>query len=218
VNAKQTSTLLGRFVEHQTSFYPLPTSDAQWAIQKPEEAIALSVSAIKNRNTGSKKSAKKRNLSLLKAVLQPPSVSSGILSAKDTFFAAKEKALVKFSYRGDNFTAHFGNATFEVLDTSLEAFILSQPMVDTQIITELGGEGAAETTLGDLWKKLLVQANGQYVELLTNGYANIFYIKDVNGVLRAVDVRWNSVGWGVDVDALDGHRWDGGHQVFSRNS
>ena len=39
--AKQTNMLLGRLVEHHEAFDPLPTKDAQWAIQNPKDAAAL---------------------------------------------------------------------------------------------------------------------------------------------------------------------------------
>ena len=37
---KQTPMLLGRLVEHQEYFNPLPTKDAQWVIQNPKDAAA----------------------------------------------------------------------------------------------------------------------------------------------------------------------------------
>ena len=60
------------------------------------------------------------------------------------------------------------------------------------------------------------QSNG---DLLTNGYANIFYVRDVNGELRAVFVGWGGVGWSVRAYSVgDPDAWRGGDRVFSRNS
>jgi len=41
------------------------------------------------------------------------------------------------------------------------------------------------------------QKNGEDGVLLNNGYANIFYIRDQNGVLRAVRVYWDDGSWRV---------------------
>ena len=55
--------------------------------------------------------------------------------------------------------------------------------------------------------------------LLNNGYANIFYIKDQNGVLRPVGVYWCDDGWLVSAYSVGRpSRWDAGGRVFSRNS
>ena len=58
--------------------------------------------------------------------------------------------------------------------------------VDGPILAELGGEAKAETTLTEVYSLMEAQKNGENGPLLTNGYANIFYVRDVNGALRAV--------------------------------
>lgn len=65
------------------------------------------------------------------------------------------------------------------------------------------------------------QKNGEDGVLLTNGWANIFYLIGVNDEVFAVSVRWSSVNrqWFVRAWHLDGHgRWDGDDQVLSRDS
>jgi hypothetical protein len=63
------------------------------------------------------------------------------------------------------------------------------------------------------------QKNGEGGVLLNNGYANIFYIRDQNRVLRAVGVNWHVDGWNVLADSVEHpRRWNDGDQVFSRNS
>lgn len=63
------------------------------------------------------------------------------------------------------------------------------------------------------------QGNGEDGILLTNGYVNIFYIRDIKGVFWAVDCRWGGDGGGVNADSVESpSEWDGGDQVFSRNS
>jgi hypothetical protein len=90
--------------------------------------------------------------------------------------------------------------------------------VDTPIITELGGEKVAETTLTEMFALLQKQANGKKGDLLTSGYANIFYVRDRTGVLRAVGADWYDAGWSVYAfEVSSPHAWRAGFQVFSRN-
>ena len=63
------------------------------------------------------------------------------------------------------------------------------------------------------------QGNGEDGILLTNGYANIFYIRDIKGVFWAVSCRWIGGGWDVSASSVEDPRgWVGGGRVFSRNS
>ena len=63
------------------------------------------------------------------------------------------------------------------------------------------------------------QGNGEDGILLTNGYANIFYIRDIKGVFWAVGCGWDGGGWRVGAISVEDPRgWDGGRRVFSRNS
>jgi len=91
--------------------------------------------------------------------------------------------------------------------------------VDYSLINELGGEDGAETTLTELWGALLKQPHGKKGSLLTNGYANIFYIRSKNGVLRAVGAHWNDGGWNFCACPIEGPgEWSAGYLIFSRNS
>lgn len=65
------------------------------------------------------------------------------------------------------------------------------------------------------------QPNGEDGALLTNGYANIFYMRGVGGQVFAVSVLWFAVDrrWRVRAWHLGGgDDWDAGGQVFSCNS
>ena len=104
--------------------------------------------------------------------------------------------------------------------TSLAVYTLSQISPDGPIIDELGGS-KAETTLAHLYQLVRGQANGQAGLLLTNGYANVFYVRDVEGKLRAVSVYWYSIcrEWYVRADSVAGpDGWDAGSQVVSQVS
>jgi hypothetical protein len=88
------------------------------------------------------------------------------------------------------------------------------------IIPELGGEAKAETALTELHDLLKKQGNGEKEgDLLTDIRANIFYIRNIQGVLRAVGVHWCGGGWVVRAySTSDPDGWVAGRRVFSRNS
>lgn len=129
-------------------------------------------------------------------------------------YGPKTKPGVLISYLGDNFKQWFLGKVEEPLtkETTLRYAKLVKSSVDGPILAELGDK--AETTLAQIYALLELQKNGEGGVLLTNGWANIFY---VNG--RAVDVYWLGDGWHVDAYSVTGpDRWDDGLRVFSRNS
>jgi hypothetical protein len=213
--AKQTPILLGRFVEHQSHFNPLPTEDAQWAIQNPKDAAVLCITAIRNRNNGVPKT--ERTYRILQPITPKPVESNRPFNADETFF--NKKSGVKMVEHGSNFKSWFGGKVEEdAPDGELRPLTLTQSASDSEIIADLGGEAAAEVTLAEIWRLMERQANGGEGVLLTNRYANIFYVRDREGVLRTVCVCWRGLGWYAGAFALDGHGWRGARRVFSRNS
>jgi len=95
---------------------------------------------------------------------------------------------------------------------------LTKGSVDGPIIAELGGEAKAKTTLSELYDLLKKQSKSEECVLLTNGYANIFYIKDTSGVLRAVRVSRRDDGWYVVACSVENTcDWFAGRRVFSRS-
>lgn len=145
--------------------------------------------------------------------------------AKDKF--TKDSKEVKFYFYGiwNNFTNWFlagDSKTEEPLgEQELRYGNLIKISADSPIIEELGGEAKAETTLTELYDLLKKQANGEEGVLLINdGYANIFYIRDTAGVLRAVYVFWHGGdGWCVRAYSVeDSLEWLAGCRVFFRNS
>ena len=149
-------------------------------------------------------------------------------SATTERFVAKEKFVkdskeVEFYRIWDNFTNWFladdGKIEEPINKQTLRHGNLTKGSIDGPIIEELGGETKAETTLTELWDMLKKQPKGEDGDLLTNSYANIFYIKDTEGVLRAVFVDWHGVGWFVDADSVEySNEWAPGSRVFCCNS
>lgn len=138
--------------------------------------------------------------------------------ANEKFIEGKTTDGVKIAWIGDNFKANFLEKTENGVETTeLKIHKLDQDSLDAPIIAELGD--ADETTLAHFWELLKKQGSGQKGDLLTNGYANIAYIRDENMGLWAfyVHCRAGSGGWGVGAYSVeDPLRWDAGNQVVSR--
>lgn len=143
--------------------------------------------------------------------------------AKNKFkIDTSDQAPVKINYVGDNFNEWFlkddGKIEDQIAEQTLRYGKLRKSSVDGPIIAELGGEEKAETTLAELHSLMSQQPNGEDGVLLINGYANIFYVRDINGVLRAVDVRWHDDGWDVGASSVEfPNEWNDGYQIFARN-
>ncbi|MEK7076871.1 MAG: hypothetical protein AAB967_01425, partial [Patescibacteria group bacterium] len=127
MSAKQTPMLLGRFVEHQDRFSPLPTKDAQWAIQNPKDAAALCVAAIRNRP---KEPAPEHTYKVLRPPLPKP-VETSPFKADGTFFS--KSSGVKMVLHGSNFTNWFtGKVEDDAPEGMLVPKVLAQSAYDNE--------------------------------------------------------------------------------------
>ena len=195
---------------------------AQW--EEPLKRFLRKESCWSNVKSAEMPAPKPRTdlLKLVSTIVIP--ATTGTFVAKEKFVQdTGRKAKVKVSYLGDDFTAWFlsddGKTEEPITKQTLRYAKLRKGSVDGPIIAELGGEAKAEATLTEVFSLMEKQATGEEGVLLNNGRANLFYVKDQSGVLRAVFVRWHGDGWGVDADSVEGPgRWRGGGQVFSRNS
>ncbi len=156
--------------------------------------------------------------SLLEAITtaEVPSIASFV--AKEKFRSGKEIDGVKIYWLGDNFKENFLNKKeTDIAPATLRIQKLKNSSLDTPILAELGDK--AETTMAHFWELLKQQGSGQKGNLLVNGYANIAYIRDENGVLWAVHARWSSgnVGWIVYAISVENpNKWNADSQVVSR--
>lgn len=127
--------------------------------------------------------------------------------------------LPQISDLGVNFKNWFmGKEEKPIGETNLFSHQLKWSSLDSPILTTLGGEERAETTLTAIFCLMSLQKTGQTGHLL-NGYANIFYVRDVSGLLRAVRVHWGSGGWVVGAHPVGRPvPWGADDRVFSRNS
>jgi len=216
---KQTQMIAGRMVEFQDRFEKLPNDDSQWLIQNTGEAIDLFITAVINRV----KSVAQGVVTILSEIIATvtiPATTDKFVAKYKFKVDTSRKAKVKISCLGYNFKNWFLKKTEEPFPGStIYGRKLSKNLVDGSILSELGGQEKAETTLSELFIMMERQANGEAGELLTNGYTNIFYVRDITGTLRAAFVFWLGVGWHVDAHSVeDPSAWRAGIQIFSRNS
>ena len=161
-----------------------------------------------------------KGLEVVSDLLSP--ITTVKIPATGKFFASDHFTVnikaVKFAWFGDNFKQHFLHKEEAPQgEVELKVSKLKKNSLDKPILNELGDK--AETTLASIWELLKKQPNGEQGTLLTNGCANIFYVRDSKGVLWAVGVDWRGVGWRVSANSVEGPRvWSGGGLVFSRNS
>jgi len=133
----------------------------------------------------------------------------------DHFRVGNDKG-VKIAWIGANFNSCFGKKIEKVVQAAeLTVQGLGEASLDAPILAELGER--AETSLAHLWALLLQQPKGEAGTLLTNGFANIFYVRDDEGTLWTVSAHWSGGGWDVSADSVERpNEWDAGRQVISR--
>ncbi len=128
---------------------------------------------------------------------------------------ASSLAKIKISWLGATFRHRFLQKVEDGRGAVLRTFVLRKSSRDAEIIAELNIRH--ETKLSDLWCLLTLQPNGETGTLLTDGVPNIFYIRDSDGVLGAVDAVWGGAGWEIGANSVEGpSQWLTGRQVISR--
>ena len=136
--------------------------------------------------------------------------------AKDHF--TKENKKVKFWYFGENFVKHFLGKIEEVVPVgNIAIHRLEKASRDPEIMVELGSEKRV-IKLAHFCQLIEAQGQGQEGPLLVNGWANIAYIEDDEGIVWAVYAYWNAgLGWGVDAFSVENpNGWNAGRQVLSQ--
>jgi hypothetical protein len=129
---------------------------------------------------------------------------------------ASSNAEIKISWLGATFRQRFlPKVEDDDSGAILRTFVLRKPSRDAEIIAELSTHD--ETKLGDLWCLLSLQPNGEPGTLLTNAVPNVFYIRDIDGNLGAVDAVWGGAGWEIGASSVDApSQWLAGRRVISR--
>jgi hypothetical protein len=98
----------------------------------------------------------------------------------------------------------------------LAKYKLTRIAPDLPIIAELGGAERVESRLTDIFELLRRQPRGEAGLLQTNGFANIFYVRDQAGVLCAIRLGLADDGWVLDaIPVEDPLAWNGQHEIFA---
>lgn len=118
----------------------------------------------------------------------------------------------------DTFADRFDLSVRKMADSTPErlyvASLLKANAYDRDIRKDLPDEHLS--TLEDIASLIEAQPNGKKGILLTNGWANIFYVEGKNGEVFVVGVEWSSssCSWDVDDWELISGRWSAGDQVL----
>lgn len=137
---------------------------------------------------------------------------------KKFVFGTGRNTQINISYFSNDFQEWFlKKVEGPVEEATLRYAKLTGPSVDEPIRKEIG-PALEETALSQIWALMERQPNGEEGVLLTSGYANIFYVCDINDVLRVMSVHWNGIGWGINIYSVESLlSWRGGVRVFSHN-
>ena len=140
---------------------------------------------------------------------------------KSSFFKTDGPVRLWF---GDNFKSWILPAIPEEIpgfEGKLTQTQLTKDMTDSEIKQGLGQpESLTPTEFAAVIRHLIErQPQGEAGTLLTNGYANIFYVKLEDERVVAVRAHWDSDyrGWGLGADDLGDFGWRGGSCVFLRS-
>jgi hypothetical protein len=127
-----------------------------------------------------------------------------------------KNASVRFSTIFSEFKKRFFDKTeSQAGEVTYRKFKLLRISADGPIIAELGGEAKIEGTFSAAFALLQRQPRGEAGFLQTNGYANIFYVRDKKKTLCAIRIGWADDGWVVDaISVEDPLAWNGKHEIF----
>lgn len=99
----------------------------------------------------------------------------------------------------------------------LRAQRLVKPSPSTVIISEIGGKIPAETQLSEVYAALEMQGHGQAGNLQTDGWWNLFFVRDISGELCCLAAEWGTTGWCLMAGTAKGlSKWGADVRVFSR--
>jgi len=155
--------------------------------------------------------AKTALLGPLDAAMVPATTAPAVI--RDYF---KKNTGVRFS----NIYAEFKNRFFDKTERPAAKAVYRKYKLlciadDDPIIAELGGQSKVEGAFAAAFDLLQRQPRGEAGFLQTNGYANIFYVRDKQGALCAIRIAWTNDGWEVDAIAVaDPLAWIGQHLII----
>ena len=145
-------------------------------------------------------------------------MSTTATSSKTNFFIAKDFFVpVSIGRIGPDFKNWFFPKIREDQRGIKSIFVsIRRNFTDKAIIKKHGGEKAITLTLGKIASFIKKQGNGQKGKLSLVS-PNVFYVKDIEGALRAVRVSWDSCTRAWNFGAFDIEKdcvWVKGTRIF----
>ena len=148
-------------------------------------------------------------------------VGAATVAARAEPFAVRERfeapSGIRFATIWTGFKRQFyGKVEAPAPEIRLRKYKLLRIAPDAPIIAELGGAAAVEAPVAAAHALMRLQGAGADGILQVNGYANIFYSRDLKGALCAVRIGWDGEGWVIDAIPVDDPlAWNGKHEIFA---
>lgn len=177
--------------------------------------VGMLLTPFLSRNEGGVMKNKKsyQHFSIVNSNIQIPKATFN----KDKFFSEK------FIWMSDSFQKNILPEIEQEITSAnytLTSLQLTQSLSDFDIRKDLSED---EVVTPHQWAQEMCtlmnqQSRGQEGSLLTNGYANIRYVKLSNGTVLAMDVDWDAPAcqWRCDTWELDDNVWLAGLRFFVR--
>lgn len=141
--------------------------------------------------------------------------------ARDRFAVnTRRKNAVNIFYLWNDFEYWFlGKEEHPITGSTLHYVDLTTQATDGMILKELGGHERVAITLTEIYVLMRRQKDGRLGPMATNCNNNIFYVRDVHGIVRSVAVGWSSNGWSIDASSIASPLWwHKNSRVFFRGS
>lgn len=175
---------------HKIQSWPkeLSENDFRWVMANFSEAMGIATNAIVNRNNQTTSS------SILSEVINKihvPATSNKFI-VQDWFIVDSDEHVgIGIKSIGNNFVNWFMDKTEDPFcGSNIGWRKLKEDANNHLILSGLGGEKKAETKIYEI---VFMMINAKYY-LLNGDYANVFFARDINNTLRAVDVHVDESG------------------------
>lgn len=149
-----------------------------------------------------------------------PATSKKIIAAER--FRLSNNSDTRIGYISDSVLLFFGHIINDIVvkkSDELHYYELLEAAFGDQVVVEFGCKRKIGTTFSAAYALLKKQGCGQAGELLINGLPNVFFVKDVSGILRVVNFDYHDlIGWRIYAHRIDiPQRHLVGSRFFFRN-
>lgn len=216
---QQVDLIVTQLTDLQKIFYKLPTKDAEWIINNPQEAIDLFLNSVTNRQNAIEESFKKLGR-IIQAVRILP-VSKKFVAREKFLINTENKKVVRISAMNDSFKEWFLDQIEDSFSGSLLICRnLQEYSGDDVIIAEIGNREKAKTSLREMFYVMEAWSQDKESGLTCKETIDhVFYVKDVQDIIRSIKVNWSKDGWSLDAFPIeDSGEWEVNSRIFYRHS